>query len=67
MDLHLKRLIKPKDLEKTNIVEEKFDYQRKLVTWAWGDQVSEHYQYDERGKISNIIIAGYINQTYLRG
>ena len=30
-------------------------------------QVSEQYQYDERGKMSNIIIAGYINQTYLRG
>ena len=26
------------DMEKTNIVDEKFDYQRKLVTWAWGDQ-----------------------------
>ena len=55
------------DLEKANIVDEKFDYQRKLVNWAWGDQVSEQYQYDERGQISNVIIAGYINQTYLRG
>ena len=54
------------DLEKANIVDEKLDYQRKIVNWAWGDQVSEHYQYDEHGKISNIIIAGYINQKYLR-
>ena len=28
---------------------------------------SEQYQYDEQGKMSNVIIAGYINQTYLRG
>ena len=55
------------DLEKANIVDEKLDYQRKLVNWAWGDQVSEQYQYDEQGKMSNVIIAGYINQTYLRG
>ena len=55
------------DVEKTNIVDEKLDYQRKVVSWAWGDQVSENYQYDEKGKLSNVIIAGYINQTYFRG
>ena len=55
------------DVEKTNIVDEKLDYQRKVLSWAWGDQISENYQYDEKGKLSNVIIAGYINQTYFRG
>lgn len=53
------------DTQKAHYVDEMFNYQGRPLYWNWG-QVSEEYQHDELGRMSQVIIGKSINQTFVR-
>ena len=48
------------------IVEENFDYSRRLKKWTRGAD-SEAYTYDAQGQIASVLVGGHLNHTFWRG